>query len=480
MLSDFADVEQAIETGKNLDERSEIREAGDGAEIGLADFRCSAKIADNFQRLCRLLLIAGRDVDLAGVFDVDFDARFFDDAANHFAARPDEVANLVGRNLNGVEARGVRGNLLAARSQDFFHLAENMQAAGLRLVHGFTHDLRRDALDFDVHLHGRDAFARARDLEVHIAVVIFGASDVGEDGVSIAFLDEAHGNTCNGSFERDASIHQRNRSSANGRHRRGAIRFKNVGDDPHGVGPFFRIRKNRGNRALGESAVTDFTTACAAHEANFANRKRREIVVEEEAFLGFALEAFQALLVVGGAESGCDQGLGFAACEDGAAVGSRQDAGFDPDVANLVELAAVWTTSGYGNVFAEDFLQQEFVVVGELFQASFVVFCDGGLQFLLQFGNQLVAFGFGVLRGVEGVGQTGADVALEVVEIGFVEFDRSDFALLLPDSARQIADGGADFLDFGVGKLDGVEDGLFFDFLRAGFDHDDGVSGGDD
>ena len=37
-----------------------------------------------------------------------------------------------------------------------------------------------------------DAVARAGDLEVHVAVVIFGAGDVGEDGVLVAFLHQAH------------------------------------------------------------------------------------------------------------------------------------------------------------------------------------------------------------------------------------------------------------------------------------------------
>ncbi len=38
-----------------------------------------------------------------------------------------------------------------------------------------------------------DALARAGDLEVHVAVMIFGAGDVGEDGVVVAFLHQAHG-----------------------------------------------------------------------------------------------------------------------------------------------------------------------------------------------------------------------------------------------------------------------------------------------
>jgi len=112
-------------------------------------------------------------------------------------------------------------------------------------------------------------------------------------------------------------------------------------------------------------------------------------------------------------------------------VGAGQDTGFDPDVTDLVELAVVGTAARDGYVFAEDFLEQEFVVVRELFEAGLVVIGDGGLELLLQFRNEFVAFGLGVFRGVEGVGQADADVALQVVEVGLVEFDRSDDALLL-------------------------------------------------
>ena len=40
---------------------------------------------------------------------------------------------------------------------------------------------RRDARDLDVHLQRGDALRGAGDLEVHVAVVVFLAGDVGED-----------------------------------------------------------------------------------------------------------------------------------------------------------------------------------------------------------------------------------------------------------------------------------------------------------
>ena len=79
--------------------------------------------------------------------------------------------------------------------------------------------------------------------------------------------------------------------------------------------------------ALGQCAVADFAAARAAHEADFADAERREVVVQHEALGGLArLQQFDALLVVLGAERGGDQRLRFAAREERRAVGARQHA----------------------------------------------------------------------------------------------------------------------------------------------------------
>ena len=125
--------------------------------------------------------------------------------------------------------------------------------------------------------------------------------------------------------------------------------------------------------------------------------------MEHEAFLGFAFEAFEALHVVAGAERGGDQGLGFAAGEDGAAVGAGQDAGFDPDFADFVEGAGIGTAFLLENFFAEDALAEGFEICFELGLGFFVVFGDFGLQLLLEFFYQRVAFGFRMFLGVQAV-----------------------------------------------------------------------------
>ncbi len=51
----------------------------------------------------------------------------------------------------------------------------------------------RDVGDLDVHLQGGDAVLGSRDFEIHVAVVVLGAGDVGEHGVIFAFEHQAHG-----------------------------------------------------------------------------------------------------------------------------------------------------------------------------------------------------------------------------------------------------------------------------------------------
>jgi hypothetical protein len=70
------------------------------------------------------------------------------------------------------------------------------------LFEGFFHDIGAQAADFDVHLQGGDARFGAGDFEIHIAEVVFGALDVGQDLVAARSLigDEAHGHTATGAL----------------------------------------------------------------------------------------------------------------------------------------------------------------------------------------------------------------------------------------------------------------------------------------
>src|SRR5258706_4622739 len=111
VLSNFADVQQTITAGDDFYERPELRQPRDFPEVGLSYFRTRGQIADNLQRLISRRFIVRSYVDLAGIFHIDLDTGLLDDAADHLAARPNHVANLIDRNLQGVNTWSIRRNL---------------------------------------------------------------------------------------------------------------------------------------------------------------------------------------------------------------------------------------------------------------------------------------------------------------------------------------------------------------------------------
>src|SRR6266446_2276079 len=315
MLGDFADVEKAVGAGEKLDESAELREADDFAKIGLADFRAGGDVTHHRQSGIAAGSAGGEDVHGAVFEDVDLDAGGFDNGADFLAARTDEVANLVLRDLQLEEARSVGGNLRASRAQGFFHGVENFKTGFLGLCQRFAHHLDADAEDLDVHLQSGDAVARAGDLEVHVAVVVFGAGDVREDRILVVLTnDEAHGDARAGGLERHASVHEGERSAADRGHRRRPVGLENVGNEAHGVGKLFFGRKQIRKRALGQRTVADFAAAGAAKEFHFADAEWREIVVQHEALeLVLREEQVEPLHVFLGAERESGERLSFAA-----------------------------------------------------------------------------------------------------------------------------------------------------------------------
>ena len=216
------------------------------------------------------------------VVDRELGARLVLDAADRLALRSDEVADLLGADVHRDDARRERRQVVALRRQRLVHLAEDVQAAFLRLRERLLHDLEIEALDLDVHLDRRDAVPRAGDLEVHVAEVILGAEDVGEDRVLLPFLDQAHRHAGDGGANRNAGVEQRERGAADRRHRRRAVRLENVRHDADRVREFLERRQHALNRALGQVAVADLAARRAAHRTHFTRRERREVVVQHE------------------------------------------------------------------------------------------------------------------------------------------------------------------------------------------------------
>ena len=145
-----------------------------------------------------------------------------------------------------VTMRGAYGDRSARGcGERLLHLAEDVQAAFLGLRQRLAHDLEVEPLDLDVHLDRGDALLGARDLEVHVAQVILGAEDVGEDRVRSSFLDQSHRDAGNRRVNRHARIEQRERAAAHTRHRRRAVRLEHVGDDANRVRELRELRQAR-------------------------------------------------------------------------------------------------------------------------------------------------------------------------------------------------------------------------------------------
>ena len=253
----------------------------------------------------------------------------------------------------------------------------------LGLGESLAHDLRRDAHDLDVHLERGDAVARAGDLEVHVAVVVLGAGDVGEDGVLVALLHEAHRDAGDGTLERNAGLHERERGAADGGHRRRTVGLEDVGDDAERVGRLLLAGEDGFDGAPCECAVADLAAADAGHTSNFTNGERREVIVQHEAALLLALVALHALCVVGGAERGGDERLGFAAGEERGAVHAGEDAGLDRDLADLVEGAVIGADAVVENLVAEDLLAEQLEVLAELLGSIRIIGRELFLQLVL-------------------------------------------------------------------------------------------------
>ena len=279
---ELRDVHEAVLGAEEVHEGAEVHHLDDGAVVDGADFRIVGDRLDPVDRRLDRLRVGGGDLHRAVVLDVDLGAGLLDDLADHLAAGADHFADLVGRDVEHLDARRVLAELGARLRQRLRHLAEDVHAAVLRLGQRDLHDLFGDAGDLDVHLQRGDAALGAGHLEVHVAEMILVAEDVGEHREALVLEDEAHRDAGGRPLERHARIHQRERGAAHRRHRGRAVRLGDLGDDADRVGEVVLVRQHRMDRAPGELAVADLAALGAAHAAGLADRIGREVVVQQE------------------------------------------------------------------------------------------------------------------------------------------------------------------------------------------------------
>ena len=219
-------MQQRLGARHDFNECAKRRHGLDDTFVCLADDRFRGDRHDHLTRPLHGLATDGRNGDSTIIVHRQLRSSLFLNTADVLALRPNQLANFVDRNLHGHNARCVLRKIRAGLAERFVHLAENVQTTFLGLRQRLLHDLDVKTFDLDIHLNGGNTVLCPGNLEVHVPEMIFGAQNVGQDRVLLAFLDEPHRNAGNRSLHRHAGIKQRQGTAAHRGHRRRSVRLE--------------------------------------------------------------------------------------------------------------------------------------------------------------------------------------------------------------------------------------------------------------
>ena len=282
-------------------------------------------------------------------FDGDGSSSFFLHTLDNLTTRANDSTNEFLRNVEGFDTRYVRLVVFTWVIHSLHHLTEDVFTTSLSLCECFFEDFVRKSVALDVHLRSGQTFERTRGLEVHISEVVFVTEDVGEDSIFVFtwILDQAHCDTRHRSLQGYTSIHERERTSANGSHRRRTVRLEDVAHHTYSVREVGRDLTLQ--TAPCQVAVTDFTTTYTALSASFTGREGREVVVKEEAHVTLVEHIVYHLFIEFRTEGSGRKALSFTTSEDCTAVRAGERIHFAPDRTNVGSFTTIET-----HTFIED------------------------------------------------------------------------------------------------------------------------------
>src|SRR3989344_3016690 len=187
---------KTVLAGKDLNKGTVGLDPGNGAGVDLADFGGRHQSVDVGFGLTNFGFIHTGNSDTAVLLNVDLDAKVGLDLADHVAARPDQLTNLVGGDLGAGNFGRINTNRSTGRVNNGGHFVEDRESTNLGLSNRLFKNLGSDTGNFDVHLHSGNAVTSTGNLEVHVAQLIFNTGDVTQGNVFHRLVGkETHGDT---------------------------------------------------------------------------------------------------------------------------------------------------------------------------------------------------------------------------------------------------------------------------------------------
>ena len=319
---------QAFFTGQNFYKGTEGHKARNLADIRFADFYVLRQIFNPCLGLSAAFSVYGSDVYETRIVNVDFGTRFFRNLFNHLAARPDDIANLVGMYLHGNNTRCIGGQFLTRCIEDRQHLIHNMKASFMSLFQSRIKNFTAEAFDFNIHLNSRNALCRTGYLEVHITQSIFHALNIRQNRKVVILRYKSHSYARNGSLNGNARIHKCQRTAANATHRAGTVGFENFRHDANSVREFFFRRHHLSKSPFGQLTVTYFTTTRTAGRTSFTDAEGREVVMVHVTAFRFRTDTVDMLSFRQGCQGSKTQNLRLSARKQTRAVSTLEESYF--------------------------------------------------------------------------------------------------------------------------------------------------------
>jgi len=200
--------------------------------------------------------------------------------------------------------------------------------------------------------------------------------------------------------------------------------------------------------------------------------------MDHEGLFRLAVQSVHDLSVLGRAQGGGDQRLGFAAGEQRRAVGAGHDPHLDVDGPDLLGAPAVGPRALHQDLLAEDLFLQFLEDAAEQ-DLLFLLFLGDGAEELVLHGVHGALAGElarGVQRGQDLVGDRLPDFGHGLGGHGRRLHHGLDRLFLL----RQMLDQADDLANLLMGQQQRLEQDLFADFLGRGLHHHDGLLGAGD